>query len=352
MTTTPPNMLSIRKAAILVAALDAAIADTLLDALPDDQAAQVRNMVMTLNDVDADERAEVLGEFLGRSNPSSESQPHPEDSTGVELDPDLASRLAESHAAPTSDSGEALPREPRFSFLQQADSASLARLLKSEQPQTVAVVLAYLPRQQAAELLAMFPPPAQTTIVRRLADLDEMDSETLQEVERGLESLVSHHIRRRQRRQEGMQAIAGILAAANPQSQQAILAALGSDSATEQRPTMSPAKMPDRAAAGSAPIRFADLARLTPGDLLTLVRTVDPEFVTLAMAGADASFTSQIFRLLPPQIAQSLQHELNHLGPTRLSDMEDAREELVRAAARLEHEGSIKLPRTRLSMAA
>ena len=48
----------------------------------------------------------------------------------------------------------------------------------------------------------------------------------------------------------------------------------------------------------------------------------------------------------------ALRHDLHHLGPIRLSDVEAAQDELARLAVRLESEGSITVPHAALTTAA
>ena len=97
---------SMRKAAILVSALDHRTADALLDRMPADDAARVRNAVLDLGDVSDDEQRAVLAEFLQAGGPAGRGD------EGVELDESLARKLA---AAPerlsTSSTVAATPRQ-------------------------------------------------------------------------------------------------------------------------------------------------------------------------------------------------------------------------------------------------
>ena len=65
-----PAQASMRKAAILVSALDHRTADTLLDRMPANDAARVRNAVLELGDISDDEQRVVLAEFLQVRGPA------------------------------------------------------------------------------------------------------------------------------------------------------------------------------------------------------------------------------------------------------------------------------------------
>src|SRR5271166_5483212 len=82
--TTKLNNDGLRKAAILVASLDTAAADAVLDQLAPEQARQVREIVVELEDIDQTERRRVIDEFFRRESPA------PLDDAGVELDGRLA----------------------------------------------------------------------------------------------------------------------------------------------------------------------------------------------------------------------------------------------------------------------
>ena len=73
----------IRKAAILVASLDMAEADSVLDALEPAQAARVRQAMVDLGRIDPQEQRRVIEEFRRVETMMPEKQP-----AGIELDTD------------------------------------------------------------------------------------------------------------------------------------------------------------------------------------------------------------------------------------------------------------------------
>ena len=63
-----------------------------------------------------------------------------------------------------------------------------------------------------------------------------------------------------------------------------------------------------------------------------------------ALVGAPAELINRILERLPPKDAQTIRHKLDHPGPFRLSDVEDARRQVADLARRLSMEGHIQLP--------
>jgi flagellar motor switch protein FliG len=321
----PLDTHGIRKAAILVASLDRAAADRLLDRIDPAEARQIRQTTMELDAVDPQEQRRVIDEFL-RGRPAHPDEPLP----GIELDDGLAQRV---FAQPGAVAGETQPvGGPPFRFLHDAEGEKLVSLLASERPQTIALVLAHLPPDQAGNVLAGLSPPVQVDVLRRLVQLEETEPEILQEVERALESRLSKQVLTQRRRVAGLAAVAGILDASDRRVGRQILGNLAThDQSLAQR------LRPQR-------IDFADLARLDEAALATVLRAAGRELVLLALVGAPPPLIDRMLARLPASESALLRRRLDHPEPTRLSDVEEARRRIAALAERLALEGRIQPP--------
>jgi flagellar motor switch protein FliG len=307
----------LRKAAILVASLDRDSANRLLGQMSDEQAARVRRAVVELDDLDPAEQRAVIDEFTrGYAKPSALPKPK---HAPVEL------HLSSVSEPITTDDHD----DTDLGLLHEASGARLRPLLENEHPQTIALVMSRLPRQRAGEMLATLAPSLQVDVIRRLVNLDQANPDVLREVERGLESRIREQLLDERRRNAGMATVADILAAAAPHTKRDILFNLSRH---------------DRQLAGRFVERhwtFADLEHLPNDDLSTLLRQAEPQLALLALAGSTAGFVERVMGLLPQADARRLRESLDKLGPTRLSDVEEAQHELARLAEQLESEGQI-----------
>jgi flagellar motor switch protein FliG len=145
---------SLHKATVLLLSLSREQAAQLLDRLEPEQVAAVTAEMRSLREVDSVEQEAVVREFaaasatcLGRRRPA-----------GV---------------AP-------------FQFLNNVGSDDLLHLIADEHPQTVALILSYLPPRQAAAVLAGLPPEGQLSVVCRIAAMDQPSPEVIRDVEQGL----------------------------------------------------------------------------------------------------------------------------------------------------------------------
>ena len=332
----------IRKAAILVASLDMAGADAILDQLGPEQAARVRRTVVDLGQVDPQEQRRVIDEFHRIGPMVPDRQP-----PGIELDDRLARKLAAQpnrvfSALTPSENPTARDRAAKtetgvatakpFSFLRKAEADKLARTLDGERPQTIALVLSQIPSEQAGCVLAQFSAVLQAEVIQRLVELEETDPEILREVEQALQSRLSVHIGPRRRRVVGMKAVSDILKASGGGIGARILQNLAEYDGT----------LAERL--GPRAIEFEELTELDDASLRAIFQAAEPELTFVALVGASPRLIERIARHLSPGEAAMLRHKLDHPGPIRLSDVEDARCRVAETARRLAAEGVVELP--------
>lgn len=316
---------ALRKAAILVASLDHETADRVLAQMGAEQADRVRRAILHLGDVDIVEQDEAIDDFF-RVEPLVPDK-HP---PGIELDGELAQLLAAPHQR-TGGSLLAAPGDdkPPFRFLHETEVGAVVPLLRREHPQTIALVAAHLTPDRASELLAQLPETLQVEVLRRLANLNETDPKVLHEVERSLQAWIVEQSEHRQRSINGLAAVSAILDA-SPE--------------TARRQLMKNLTHVDRPLAGKLQTNrysFADLIKFDDEPLMIVLRAADPELIVLALAGASVPLVERVSRQLPGEQSRALARALKHLGPTRLSDVEEAQQALADLASDLETEGRI-----------
>ncbi len=326
-TETATRQAGLRKAAIVVSSLDRGAAEALLRELSVEQVERLRAALRALGEVPAEEREEVLREFRRQApRPPAAAPP------GIELSDRLAQRF--SRAAETlSQRQEAGGGRSPFDTLRDAEADHLARVLAAERPQIVAAVLSHLPPRQSGQVLVRLSPRLQVEVVRRLVDLEETDPEVLGEVERGLAERLARQVPMQPGRVAGLAAVSGILEASGQQVAVQIL-----DNLTHY-------DAPLASRLGPAEVDFADLADLDGQTLACIFAAADPEEMALALVGAPPQLVERLLERIPFEQGRDVRHQLEHLGPTRLSDVEEARRRIAEVARKLAAAGAIALPR-------
>jgi flagellar motor switch protein FliG len=327
----------VRKAAVLISCLDPDSATALLAQMPSAQAEAVRLEAQCLGPIDPDEQREVIDEFFRVGPLVPEKQPE-----GIELCGTIPPELTPGQIAEPK-LGTAGAASGCLAALADAPARLLSRYLERERPQTIAVVLAHLSSERAAEVLAALDNDLQIEVARRLVDLEEADGEVLAEVERGLAAWLDEQTRGHRRREAGLSALHSILDAAPAHAKQHMLLNLaGVDRSLAGR--VQP--MPERL------LRFCDVEQFDLRSLSAVLHQADTEVVALALAGARPEFAERALGVFSASDASSLRRLLLVLHPLSLSDVEEAQRRLADLAGELLKRGQITAePADHLSVA-
>ncbi len=294
---------AVRRAAILVSALDVQSADDVLDQMPSEDASRVRRAMIDLGDVDADEEEAVIAEFL-RNGPAELQHAPAWDDDGVELQLSPAASVAEA--------AQARP----FYALEQIECEPMAALLSGERPTTIALAISRLPAERGRCVIAELPPDLRVEVQASVKKLKSADRFVLQEAERELHLLVDQ-IRR------------------TPGTPVTIRPRLAETAAIDEPPVQSFDEPPAGALQDQVqPIfqgkcEFADLVYLEDLALAEVFQLADPQVALLALAGASRELMERLTAQLSPRDAKELRRSLMSISAVRLSDVERAQHELA-----------------------
>ncbi len=372
---------NLRKAAVLLRCLDGDTAAIMLAQFSPAEAASIRAAIRELGPVDPEEQADVMAEFR-RTRPATASATP----GGVELELSASMRdagfLSKGNREPANVSAK------RFEFLASAPTSALVPYLARENAQTIAVVLAHLEPARAAAVLAALPEKLQAHTIERLSDLGETDPESVTALERELAAWMATRKEDRGTIARRRETVANILAAIDAKTRQGILSKLktyngalaeqfappeesvansesiplhGREPGTERQPTngryvskqaadtsariqrqsgpIEPrahnSSMPTLRPAPLPRIEFDHLVHLDTPALTAVLREVDANILTIALAGSDENLIDRICAQMPVRTGREFRRGLRRLGPTRLSDVEAAQRVVADTAARL-----------------
>jgi len=321
---------NLRKAAILLAALNSKTADEMLEKLDPEQEQRLRLSIVELGDVDPQEQRRVVDEFMRVCPMTSEKQPPGVELSGRPAEPE-ASQPPWAGDEPNEESSATASRP--FRFLHEAETDRLARVLTDERPQTIAMVLSHLPAEQSADVLARFQAAQQVEVIQRLVDLEETDPEILREVEEALQPRFAEQLSNQRRRVAGLAAVNDILKASQPRVGRQIVDNL----ATRDQ------ALAARLAPSAMVIEFDDLSEIDDDSLAAVFGEAGAELSMLALLGASPRLIDRVLQWLPAREAENVRQKLNHPEPVRLSDVESARREIADLALRLQQQGCIDL---------
>jgi flagellar motor switch protein FliG len=219
-----------------------------------------------------------------------------------------------------------------FSFLAKMEPEQLLQFLKDEHPQTVALVLAYLPAHFAAKLLGGLQDHLQTEVALRIATMDRTSPEIVRKVEESLKHrLGSVSNTEVTSMRGGAEDLAELLNSAGRTVEKRVLTDL-EDSHPELAEKIR-----------SLMFVFEDIGAMNDRDIQEVLRSIDAKQLALAAKGVSEAVRAVILRNLSERAATTLKEEIEFLGPVRVADVEAAQSLVIAEIRRLDEEGRIQM---------
>jgi flagellar motor switch protein FliG len=222
-----------------------------------------------------------------------------------------------------------------FEFLDTAEPSQVLTLLDGELPQTIALVLAHKRPEQASPVIAGLEGSMRTDVAQAIATMGTAAPEAVRVVADTLRVRAGAVVGNGEQTEVvgGVQPLVEIINRADISTERALLEALDErdpELAEEVRSRM---------------LTFADVVKLERKDVQQVLRGIDVSVLALAMKGSTEAVTEVIRTNLSERNREILDEEYEALGPVRVSQVEEARAEIVRAIRALEAEGVITVQR-------
>jgi flagellar motor switch protein FliG len=217
--------------------------------------------------------------------------------------------------------------------LEMVDAKSLSTFLVNEHPQTVAVILAHLEPEKKGEVLRRLPDALQAEVVLRMANLDHVAPELIAEIDSVLKRELASMSTVEQAALGGVQPVAEMLNVMDKNTETSIMSRLEEKDpllAEEIRKLM---------------FVFDDITKIDDRGIQALLKEIPNDKLLLALKTANEDIRLKIFKNISQRAAEMLKDDLANMGPSRLSDVEQAQQEIVNTARRLEGEGKILIAR-------
>lgn len=216
-------------------------------------------------------------------------------------------------------------------FLKTCDPRILANTLKSEHPQTISLVLSNMELRQATEVIGFLPTQVQSDVIVRMAHLERVDKNIIEEVENVLKEQLESIGVVEGTRLGGVEVVAGMLNQMNRTMESEIL-----ESIEESHPELA-----DKIK--QLMFTFEDLLKTDDKGTQLLLKEISSEDLTLALKGASEALKDKILNNMSERAAKMLRDDLEAMGPVRVSDVEKAQVKIAMIAKKLSEEGKIML---------
>ncbi|HHW54385.1 MAG: flagellar motor switch protein FliG [bacterium] len=221
-----------------------------------------------------------------------------------------------------------------FEFIRSTDPGQLLTFIQGEHPQTIALILAFLQPEQAGTILTALPPEKQVDVTKRLALMEHTSPEVIHEVERVLEAKLSALAGQDSTQVGGVEALVEVLNQVDRATEKTIL-----ENLEEQEPELAE-EIKRRL------FTFEDIVQLDDKAVMRVLREIDlTRDLPMALKVASEEVKTKIFNNLSKRAVETLQEEMDYLGPVRLRDVEEAQQRIVNTIRKLEEVGEIIIAR-------
>jgi flagellar motor switch protein FliG len=220
-------------------------------------------------------------------------------------------------------------RTTGFNLLENIDPKQLVNFIQKEHPQTIALLLAHMTPNNSAQIISALPQELQVDVATRIATMESISPDTLDQVEEVLVSQVKSLFGGDVSEIGGVKAVAEILNSVDRGAEKNILGNLERENpelATEIKNLM---------------FVFEDVMLLDDRSMQRVLKEIDTKELSMALKGASEELQTKFFRNMSQRAAEMIREDMEFMGPIRLKDVEEVQQRIVDVIRRLEEDGEI-----------
>jgi len=218
---------------------------------------------------------------------------------------------------------------PFFQSLRGIDAKTLVPLISNEHPQVIALILAHLPSERAAQVLSLLPEKLRPEVMLKISQTESIPPEVMEAIDDVLQKKVERIGGKESQKIGGIQRVADVLNQMDTTSQEAIL---------NQLEAKNPSLVEE---IKQLMFTFEDLVLIDGRGIQTLLKEINNQELALALKTANEEIKNLFFKNMSERAAEMLREDMEVMGPVRLRDVEAAQRNIVKIARKLEQEGKL-----------
>ena len=221
-----------------------------------------------------------------------------------------------------------------FEFLKKADPAQVLSFIQDEHPQTIALILAYMPINNAALILSKLNSELRADVAGRIAMMEQTPPEVIRRVEQVLEKKVSSLISQEMTQAGGPKALVDLLNRVDRSTERLIM-----DSLTENSPELADTVK-------NMMFVFEDIVQLDDRAIQSIMKEVDMKELATALKGTPPEVQEKIYKNMSERAVAMLKEDMEFMGPVRLRVVEESQQKIVAIIRKLEETGDVVIGRS------
>jgi flagellar motor switch protein FliG len=216
-----------------------------------------------------------------------------------------------------------------FDEFQETKITQIANFIQNEHPQVAALIFSQLQMDKAAEILVHLEPEMQGEIMYRLASMDKISSEVIEEIEEVIKEQMGGMDALGDRVKSGTATVAQILNEAEITVERHVL-----DSIKNRDD-----KMADEIK--EQMFLFEDIIHFDDRTVQLIINEMEKADMVMGLKGVDEALTQKFLGNMSNRAADMLREDMEALGPVPLKDVKDAQSRIIKKIKELEDDGQI-----------
>lgn len=321
------------KAALIIWSLEEEIATEVVDLLPDASKQRLAREMAKMKEMDGGAVEEATKEFLGELELLSGGIAKLDREHLQRLFPDMTTE--ELNQLIYGVEAESRIGETALDILREIDDVdSLFTIISDESPQTIAMIASYMKPEEASKLLALLPEEKMINTVIGIASLEQFDSEVMQNVSNLLRIKLDTMSNSSLNKTDGIKNVANILNNVTRGLERTIFEYLD----------VQQAELSERIK--EKMFMFEDIILLDNMTLQQVLAEIqDNNKIARALKNEKEELKEKILSCVSKNRRDMITEELEVLGPIRLSDVEQAQQDIANVVKNLEKDGKIVFQR-------
>ncbi|MEX0722423.1 MAG: flagellar motor switch protein FliG [Gracilimonas sp.] len=315
----------VQKAAVLVMSVGMQSASTMMKSMSDTELEKITLEVAKLQDVKSSIVDEVLNEFYQLM----EVKQHM-----IKGGLDYAKELL-GHLGNGADADKILKKlkaqsgSTVFDEFQETKISQIANFISNEHPQVAALIFSQLEVEKSAEILGLLDTEMQTEIVYRLASMDKISAEVIEEIEEVIKEHMGGMDTMGDRVKSGTNIVAQILNGAEITVERHVL-----DQITKRDEQMA-------SDIKEQMFLFEDILHFDDRTVQLIINEMEKTDLVMGLKGVEMALSDKFLSNMSNRAADMLREDMDALGPVPLKDVKEAQQRIIKKIKELEEDGQI-----------
>jgi flagellar motor switch protein FliG len=216
-----------------------------------------------------------------------------------------------------------------FDEFQETKIHQIANFIQNEHPQVAALIFSQLKVDKSAEILGHLNEEQQADIIYRLASMDKISPEVIEEIEEVIKDQMGGMDSLGDRVKSGTATVAQILNEADINVERKVL---------ENIQLRDPQMADD---IKEQMFLFEDIIHFDDRTVQLIINEMEKSDLVLGLKGVDENLTAKFLGNMSNRAADMLREDMEALGPVPLKDVKEAQQRIIKKIKQLEEEGQI-----------